>query len=77
MIFCICIAIFIIGYCLLGLSRKITTNTPWITNIGVFESTDWCYAKNKTIGVPKATDHYTVVELKKMGVVGLYGEVSN
>ena len=49
----------------------------WLTNIldpskrGA-PSADYHYAKDKLLGPPKETEHYSVLQLRDMGLVGVY-----
>ena len=46
-------------------------------NAAHFQAEAWAefveWARDKKIGRPRATEHYTVEELEEMGVVGYYG----
>lgn len=43
----------------------------WITNI-LKDNLNDDYCKGKIIGLPKATDTYSVKQLSDMGMVGIY-----
>lgn len=67
-----CILLVILAILLMFLIKTINLRV-WIMNTGI-GSNRWCSFTGQIIGRPKAMSIYSVEELEKMGMVGLYAQ---
>ena len=52
--------------------ENLKINRVWVTNLCDTDDNTGKFFRNLVQGEPKATEKYTVEELKEMGVIGFY-----